>query len=165
MTTIKLSTEELAAELARREQAQTAEQERQAAVLAEAQQAWARDVISRHITLDQQLEEEGKQHAEAATAAAKAMDLSEAFKAYSMYLATRHARARLRSHAQGAANLSGYAGRILPDLSWVQPTFAEFLDQNSPVTTLGEDIAWTHASEQPTSYEEAAAWLENNHGN
>lgn len=165
MTTIKLSTEELAAELTRREQDQAAEQERQAAVLAEAQQAWATDVIGRHIDLDQQLEAEGKQHYEAAVDAAKAMDLSKAFESYSTYLATRHARARLRSNAHGAANLSGYAGRILPDLSWVQPTFAEFLDQNSPVSELGEEIAWTHTKEQPTSYEEATAWLEANRGN
>lgn len=163
--TTDLSTEELTAELARREQAQVAEQERQARVLAEAQQAWAKDAISRHIELDQQLEEEGKKHAAAATTAAKAMDLSAAFESYSLYLATRHARARLRSHAQGAANISEYTGRILPDLSWIQPTFAEFLDQNSPVSELGEKIAGSHTTELPTSYEEAAAWLEANHGN
>lgn len=163
--TTDLSTEELTAELARREQAQIAEQERQAAVLAEAQQAWAKQVISRHIEIDQQLEDEGKQHSDTAIDAAKTMDLSKAFEAYSLYLATRHARARLRSHAQGAANISGYTGRILPDLSWIQPTFAEFLDQNSPVSQLGEELAWTHTTEQPTSYEEATAWMEANHGN
>lgn len=164
--TIELSTEELAAELVRRQQQEQQEQERQTAVIREAQQEWSRELLRAHKAREQQLEDEGTASMEAAEKAISDGDLTGAFLHYTGWHASRQARSYLRSSAQSAINrVPGYAGPNIMDLRMVDADFQSWLNQQ--IHRLAERDGSNRAeeiigAELPTSYDEATAWLESN---
>ncbi|WP_104062735.1 hypothetical protein [Arthrobacter sp. 4R501] len=166
--TIKLSTEELAQELESRRQQEQAEGQRRADVVTAAQKEWSKEILRTYKETETKLEEDG---AAAITAAEKAVsdgDLAGAFIGYTNWHASRWARYHLRSSAQASINrVPEYTGPTPPDLRIADVKFPEWLNSqcerlaqrngiNSYEDAIGPEI--------PTSYEDAAAWLEASHG-
>ncbi|MHA7298221.1 hypothetical protein [Pseudarthrobacter sp. MDT3-1] len=166
--TIKLTTEELAQELESRRQQEQAEGQRRAGVVTAAQKEWSKEILRTYKETETKLEEDG---AAAITAAEKAVtdgDFSGAFTGYTNWHASRWARYHLRSAAQNSINrVPEYTGATPPDLRIADVKFPEWLNsqcerlaQRNGITSYEDAIG----PEIPTSYEDAAAWLETNHG-
>lgn len=163
--TIELSTEELAQELARRQQADSAEQERRADALREAQDAHARHVLNTHQAHDARLIEEGREHQDAAVQALRDLDLNAAFAHYTKWKATRIIRSDIRTAAQNAA-VRLQDPRPLVDIRDVLETFNDWVARetsgmNRPELLLADGRAEELLGAQPLTYED----LEANHGN
>lgn len=166
--TVELTTEQLAAELERRQQTEQQEQERQAAVLREAQQDWSRAVLDAHKQREAELEAEGNASMAAAEKAISEGDLTGAYFNYTGWHASRQARYYLRTAAQSAKNrVPDYSGGHVVDLRIVDSDFHGWL--NNQVHKLAERDGAKRVEEIlgadiPTNYEEAKAWLESNQG-
>lgn len=127
MTTNKLSTEDLAAELARRQQDQEAEAAHQAAELKAAQHDYYRNALAMHRELDEQLGAEGMDHLTSSRAALQELDLNAAFAGFTKWKATRITRDEIRSAAQSAAAVLATGEAALTPLRDVNQTFTEWL--------------------------------------
>lgn len=166
--TIKLSTEELAQELESRRQQEQAEGQRRADVVTAAQKEWSKEILRTYKETETKLEEDGAAAMVAAEKAVTAGDFSGAFAGYTNWHASRWARYYLRSAAQNSiSRVPGYTGPAIPDLRIADVKFPEWL--NSQCERLssrnGADMFEdAMGPEIPTSYEDAAAWLEMNHG-
>ncbi|MBX7445460.1 MULTISPECIES: hypothetical protein [unclassified Arthrobacter] len=167
--TAELSIQELQAEIERRQREEVAEQQRRASVLQEAQIDWSRALLKSHKAREQELEEAGSAAMKAGEQAVRGGDLAAAFQGYTTWHASRMARYHLRSAAQSAINrVPDYRGSNIPDLRIVDVTFHEWLNEQCSklATSNGADLyEQTVGAEIPTSYEEAAAWMEANRGN
>lgn len=166
--TIKLSTEELAAELDRRQQDQEAEAAHQAETLREAQQEWSKALLRVFKAKESQLEEEGAASMKAAEESIREGDLAGAYFKYTGYHASRMARYNLRGAAQSSINrVPGYDGPNINDLRTIDSDFPDWL--NNQVHRLAERDGSARFEEIlgadiPTNYEDAKAWLESNRG-
>lgn len=166
--TTELSIDQLAAELERRRREQEAEQQRQADILREAQKEWSADLLKVHKAMSQQLEAEGNAAMAAAEAAISDGDLTTAYFNYTGWHASRSARYHLNSTAQSAANRVDFKGYTIPDFRIVDSDFGTWLNQQVHRLADRDGAARFEelmGAEIPTSYEEAAAWLEANRGN
>lgn len=164
--TVELSTQELAAELARRQQTEQQEQQRQADTIREAQQDWSRALLTAHKEREAELEAEGTASMAAAEKAISEGDLAGAYFNYTGWHAARMARYYLRTHAQSAVNrVPDYRGGNITDLRIVDSDFHGWL--NNQVHKLAERDGAARFEEIlgadiPTNYEGAKAWLDGN---
>lgn len=164
--TIDLTTAELAQELTRRQDAAQQEQQRQAATLQAAREAWAAHTIANHEAIEKQLEDDGAASMAAAVQAVKDGDLPGAFIGYTNWHASRYARTHLRDATNSAYNIIG-SNRTLTSLRLVDVSFNKWLnDQCSAAASKnGVDIfEAVNGPNQPTSYDEAVAWNEATNG-
>lgn len=166
--TIKLSTEELAAELSRRQQQEQEEQQHQTDAIRQAQQDWSEAILKAHKAREDQLEEEGRTSMAAAEKAVQDGDLAAAFLGYTSWHSSRMARYYLRLAAQNAVNrVPNYNGPAIPDLRLIDVAFPEWLnEQCSKLSSRNgaERYEATLGAEIPTSIEEAEAWLKAKQG-
>lgn len=169
MTTTELTTEELAQELARRQEQEAQDQRQQADTIRTAQHEWSKKLLNVHKAKDEQLEEEGRASMAAAEKALQAGDLAGAYVGYIGWHASRWARIHLRFDAQSSVNrVPEYTGPNIPDLRIVDVQFPEWLNEQGGKLAAAKGA--DHYDEIlgggiPTNYEEAAAWLEAHRGN
>lgn len=128
--------EQAQAELDRR----AAQQEAERQVLVVAQD---RSLIERHIGLDQDLEERGKQYGEEFDQAVRDRDLPAAFAAWVNQRSTREARRHIRNEAINAEDRVKTGWRVLPELRYYEPDLLERLQSagDAAAVSLGADLA------------------------
>jgi hypothetical protein len=124
----KLSADDLAAEVARREAEATAEQQARAERLEEARRAWATDTWARRDQLEADLQQQAQDAREAFSAAVKAADLPGAFEAWMAERAARYARESARNKAVAAGSTLGEDVTRIPNLRWYDPDFVARLE-------------------------------------
>lgn len=138
--TTELSTQELAAELARREAVAAAKAAADAARLREAQDAYDRHVLATYKSLEQQQADEGQVHLEAARAGLDALDLNAAYAGFCKWKASRIIRSDIRTAAQTAQRRQ--ANEVtLADMREVNQTFMEWLQLETSGFNRPEDAA------------------------
>lgn len=153
MTSIKLSTEDLAAELARREQEEAATAQATAAALQAAQDAYDQRILTDYTSTDTSLTDQAQDAMTAARAALSSGDLPAAYAGYHKWHVARAARAALAELRNNAATRQNHHIEQVHVPRAVDVTFDAWIQLEAPplIHAAGHDAIEAHFGEFPTS--------------
>lgn len=151
-TLSNMSAEELAAELARKQQAQAAEQAERAQRIEDARKAWAEATWTSHADREEDLKAKGEGAREAFSQAVRVSDLSAAFAAWIDERSARYAQESARNKTKAAAGILGERIDHIPDLRWYDPDFLRRLEEEADkqARANGYDLADELVPDAPT---------------
>lgn len=158
-TTPKISdlpAEQLAAELARREQEQRRKQAEHAQRLEAARRTHAEQTWNAREQTEAELQERGQRAREEFSAAVKSADLAGAFAAWMAERASRYARESVRNKTAGAGRVLGDdQANHLADVRWYSPDFLARLEDEADKAARanGYDLADELVPDAPTEVE------------
>jgi hypothetical protein len=146
-----MTDEQLADEVARRQQQAETEQAARMERLEKARRECATTTWANRAQTEADLVQQGQDAREAFSAAVKAGDLAGAFEAWMAERTTRYAREAARNKAAGAGSLLGEDITRIPDLRWFDPDFLSRLEGEADqhARANGYDLADTLVPEAP----------------
>lgn len=155
-TLTNMTAEELATELARRQEAQAAEAAERAQRLEDARKAWAEQTWNGREQTEAELQERGAKAREAFSAAVRAADLPGAFAAWIAERSARYARESVRNKTVNAGRAIGdEQANHLADVRWYDPDFLRRLEDEADkhARANGYDLADEIVPDAPSEVE------------